>query len=335
MAEKVRWGVLGVAGIATGKVIPAMQKGKLTEVAAIASREARRARDAARKLGIAKSYGSYEELLRDPEIDAVYIPLPNHLHVAWTTKAIEAGKHVLCEKPLSITVQDLKKLIRARDKSGLKIGEAFMVRTHPQWIRAKEIAHSTSFGELRAALGFFSYNLTDPKNIRNKKELGGGGLYDIGVYPIHTSRFVLGAEPRRVAATIEWDPTLKIDRLASVILEFPHAQATFICSTQAVPFQRMHFFGTKARVEVEIPFNAPNDRKCRLFVDSGELTGSGIKTIELAICDQYTIQGDAFSKAILSGGEVPVPLEDSLANAAVIEAIFQAAKSGKWEKVQG
>ena len=335
MAEKVRWGVLGVAGIATGKVIPAMQKGKLTEVVAIASREARRAKDAARKLGIPKSYGSYEELLRDPEIDAIYIPLPNHLHVAWTTKAIEAGKHVLCEKPLSTNVQDLKKLIRTRDKSGLKVGEAFMAHTHPQWIRAKEIAHSTSFGELRAVLGFFSYNLTDPKNIRNKRELGGGGLFDIGVYPVHTSRFVLGTEPRRVAAAIEWDPVMKIDRLTSVILEFPNAQATFMCATQTVPFQRMHFFGTKARVEVEIPFNAPNDRKCRLFVDSGELTGAGVKTIELAICDQYTIQGDAFSKAILSGGEVPVPLEDSLANAAVIDAIFQAAKSGKWEKVQG
>jgi predicted dehydrogenase len=331
--KKVKWGVLGAASIALRKVIPAMQKGEWSEVTAIASRDKKKAEEAAHKLGIARAYGSYEELLQDREVEAVYNPLPNHLHVPWSAKAAEAGKHVLCEKPLSLTVAEARTLLAVRERTGVKIGEAFMVKTHPQWLRARELARGGAIGELRAIVGVFSYFNRDAKNVRNRVEWGGGGLLDIGCYPITTSRFIFGEEPLRVAGVLERDPEYKVDRLASAILEFPSGQAIFTCGTQIMYYQRMQFLGTKGRVEMEIPFNAPNDRPCRLFVDeTGDLSGSGVRIEELAVCDQYTIQGDAFSRAVRGQGEVPVPLEDAVRNMAVIEAVFRSAESGKWEK---
>ena len=332
LAKQVRWGVIGAAGIALRKVIPAMQRSPLTPVTAIASRDKAKAESAAKDLGIAKAYGSYEELLADPEIDAIYNPLPNHLHVPWTIKAAEAGKHVLCEKPLSLTVAEAKELISVRDRTRVKIGEAFMVHTHPQWLMAKEIAHSGRIGELRSAVAFFSYFNNDPANIRSIPEWGGGGLMDIGCYPIHTTRFVFGEEPRRVIGMTEIDPKLGVDRLTSAILDYPSGQAIFTCSTQLVPYQRSQFFGTKGRIELEIPFNAAPDRPSRLIVDNGQdIFGAGITVHSLAVCDQYTIQGEAFSRAILDNTDPPVTLEDAVKNMAVIEAIFRSVKSGKWE----
>jgi predicted dehydrogenase len=333
MAKKIRWGVLGAAKIATTKVIPGMQKGKWSEITAIASRDRSKAQEAARKLGIPKAYGSYEELLADPEIDAIYNPLPNQLHVPWSIKAAEAGKHVLCEKPLSLTVAEAKQLLAVRDRTKVKIGEAFMVRTHPQWVRVRELVAAGRIGELRSATGFFSYFNNDPKNIRNIAEYGGGGVMDIGCYPINTSRFVFGEEPTRVIALVERDPQMKTDRLTSAILEFPSGQSTFTCSTQLVPYQRSQFFGTKGRIEIEIPFNAPPDCRCRILIDDGrDVFGGGVSSEEFAICDQYTVQGDAFSQAVLEGTEVPVPLEDAIRNMSVIEAVFRSAESGRWEK---
>jgi predicted dehydrogenase len=331
--KKVKWGVLGVASIATRKVIPGMQMGEWSEIAAIASRDLKKAEDAARKLGIPKAYGSYEELLADKEIEAIYNPLPNHLHVPWSIKAAEAGKHVLCEKPLSLTVAEARKLLAVRERCGVKIGEAFMVKTHPQWLRTRELIRKGAIGELRAIVGAFSYFNRDPANVRNRAEWGGGGMMDIGCYPITTSRFIFGEEPARVAGLIERDPDFKTDRLASAILDFPSGQAVFTCSTQMVLYQRMQFLGTEGRIEMEIPFNAPNDRPARIFVDDGrDVFGAGIRTETIPVCDQYTVQGDAFSRAIREGGEVPVPLEDAIANMAVIEAVFRAGESGKWEK---
>jgi predicted dehydrogenase len=331
--NKVRWGVLGAARIATELVIPAMQQGEWSEVWAIASRDRHKAEAAASALGIAKAYGSYEELLRDPEIEAVYNPLPNQLHVPWTLKAVEAGKHVLCEKPISLTAREARALVPARDRAGVKIGEAFMVRTHPQWLRTREIVETGKIGTLRSMVGFFSYFLRDPSDIRNVAEWGGGGLMDIGCYPITTSRFVFHEEPLRVAGLIERDPEMKIDRLTSAILDFPSGQSIFTCSTQLVPYQRMQILGTQGRIEVEIPFGAPNDRPCRIFIDNGsDRFGAGVRTEEFTICNQYTIQGDLFSKAIREGGEVPVSVEDAIKNMAVIDAIFRSAESGKWEK---
>jgi predicted dehydrogenase len=328
--KKVKWGVLGAASIAVRKVIPGMQKGAYSEITAIASRDKMRAEDAAGKLGIAKAYGSYEELLRDGEIEAVYNPLPNHLHVPWSVKAAEAGKHVLCEKPVSLTVAEAKSLLAVRDRTGVKIGEAFMVKTHPQWLRTRDIIRSGGIGELRAIAGVFSYFNRNPDNVRHKVEWGGGGLMDIGCYPITMSRFIFGQEPSRVTGTMERDPDFGTDRLASTILEFPSGQSIFTCSTQTAYFQTMHFLGTSGRVEIEIPWNAPNDRPCRIFVE--DQMGGAPKVEEFPIVDQYTIQGDEFSRAIRGEREVPVPLEDAIENMAVIEAIFRAAESGRWER---
>jgi predicted dehydrogenase len=333
--RKLRWGVLGVANIAVQKVIPAMQRGELCEIAAIASRDLSKAQKAARQLGIPKAYGSYGALLADREIDAVYNPLPNHLHVPWSIKAAEAGKHVLCEKPIGLSVAAGKQLRDARDRTGVKIGEAFMVRTHPQWLKTLELVRGGRIGDLRSMMGFFSYSNPDPANIRNILAYGGGGLMDIGCYPIFTSRFIFGAEPRRVLGLVERDPQMKTDRLASVILDFPAGQAIFTCGTQLVPYQRMHIFGTRGRIEIEIPFNAPPDRPCRIFLDDGrDLFGSGIATYETPVCDQYTVQGDLFSRAVQEEGDVPVPLESSIANMAAIEAVFRSTESGTWEEPQ-
>jgi len=331
--DKVKWGVLGVASIAVRRVIPGMQKGTLCEVAAIASRDARKAEEAAHKLGIAKAYGSYEALLADPEIEAIYNPLPNHLHVPWSIKAAEAGKHVLCEKPLSLTVAEAKALLAARDRCGVKIGEAFMVKTHPQWVRTQDLIRHGVIGELRSIVGAFSYFNRDPQNVRNQAEWGGGGLMDIGCYLIMTSRWMFGKEPLRVWGIAEKDPEFGVDRLTSAMMEFPSGHAVFTCSTQMVPYQRVQFLGTKGRIEIEIPFNAPPDRPTRIFIDDGrDVFGGGIRTETIPVCDQYTSQGDAFSRAIRESGEVPIPLEDAIGNMAVIEAVFRAAESGGWER---
>jgi predicted dehydrogenase len=336
MTNKVRWGVLSTAGIAVKKVVPAMQKGEWIDVTAIASRDLHKAEDVARTLGIPKAYGSYEELLADPQIEAVYNPLPNQLHVPWSIKAAQAGKHVLCEKPISMTVAEAKKLQQVQQLTGVTIGEAFMVRTHPQWLRARELVQSGHIGALRSILGFFSYFNIDPGNIRNQPECGGGALMDIGCYPINTARFLFGEEPFRVSGVLERDPNFKVDRLTSAILEFPSGQAAFTCSTQLVPYQRMQLLGTKGRIEIEIPFNAPNDRPCRIFIDNGrDLFGSGITQETFPVCDQYTIQGDVFSRALREDTAVPVPLSDAIKNMAVIEAVFRSAQSGAWETPEG
>jgi predicted dehydrogenase len=329
---KLRFGVLSTAKIARQKVIPPMQRAERCEVVAIASRDLARGREVAAELGIAHAYGSYEELLADPAIDAVYIPLPNHLHVPWTIKAAEAGKHVLCEKPIGITAADAQLLIETRDRTGVCIQEAFMVRTHPQWLRAREIVHEGRIGELKAIYGHFSYHLTDPANIRNVLGWGGGGLLDIGCYPITTSRFITRAEPRRVAALIERDPDLGIDRLGSVLLDFPGVQAIFTYATQHTPRQTMQLIGTKGRLEIEIPFNAPTDRPCRLHLYDGTDLGLNVaETIEIPTCDQYGLMADAFAASIQEGTKQPVPLEDSLLNMRVIEAVLRAADEGAWQ----
>jgi len=333
--QKIRWGVLSTANIGVKKVIPAMQRGQLSTVAAIASRDLGNARKAASALGIPEAYGSYEELLADPSIDAIYNPLPNQLHVPWTIRAAEAGKHVLCEKPIAMNLAEAKSLLAIRDRTGVLIGEAFMIRSHPQWLRTRALIEEGRIGHLRSIAAFFSYFNNDPANIRNQPETGGGALYDIGCYCIQSARAGFGQEPTRVCGLIDRDPQLQTDRLTSALLDFPAGQAIFTCSTQAVPYQRVHFFGTKGRIEIEIPFNAPPDRPTRLFVDDGsDLFGSGIKTETFPVTDQYTLQGDAFSRAILEGAPVPVSLEEGIANMAVIDAIFESARTAQWQTVR-
>lgn len=332
MPEKLRWGVLSTANIGLKKVLPAMQQGRFTTVTAIASRNLEKAKESAAALNIPKAYGSYEELLADPDIDAIYNPLPNQFHMPWTAKAAEAGKHVLCEKPISLTVAEAKSLLEVRKRTGVKIGEAFMIRSYTQWLRVGELLRSGRIGKLRSVAGFFSYYNDDPKNIRNHVESGGGALLDIGCYCIQAARYGFGQEPKRVIGLIDRDPKFKTDRLTSALLDFDGGQAVFTCSTQLVPHQRVQFFGTKGRIEMEIPFNAPKDRPTRIFVDeTGELFGSGIKTEVFPTADQYTMQGDAFARAVLDNTEVPVPLEEAIANMAVIEAIFRSAQTNQWE----
>ncbi len=325
MTRKVRWGVLGVARIATNKVIPGMQRGQWSEMTAIASRDAAKARAAAEQLGIPNWYGSYEELLANSEIDAIYIPLPNHMHVPWSIQCAQAGKHVLCEKPIALSAEDARTLIPVRDATGVKMGEAFMARTHPQWLRARELVWSGRIGDLRVFSMTFGYFNADPANVRNIAEWGGGALMDIGCYPITLSRMMFGEEPVRVAGSMERDPKFKTDRLTSAILEFRSGQCVFTCSTQLTYYQRTQIFGTKGRIEVEIPVNAPADQVSRIFVD-GEVE-------EIPPCDQYTIQGDLFSRAILEDGPVPVPMEDAVHNMAVIDAIVRSARTGRWEQI--
>ena len=333
MSKKIRWGVLSTASIGVRKVLPAMQKGEYSSVAAIASRNLAKAKETAAKLGIPTAYGSYEELIADPRVDAIYNPLPNQFHVPWTIKAAEAGKHVLCEKPISLTVAEAESLLRVRERTSVKIGEAFMIRSHPQWLRTKALIDAGRIGQLRCIMGCFSYFNIDPANIRNRVESGGGALYDIGCYCIQASRYAFGAEPVRVVGCIDRDPTMHTDRLTSAILEFQNGQAIFTCSTQLVPYQRVQFLGTKGRIEIEIPFNAPNDRPTRIFIDGGDLFGADRVTEEFPICDQYTLQGDQFSKAIIEDTDVPVPLEEAIRNMKVIEAIFRSADSGLWETI--
>jgi predicted dehydrogenase len=333
MTKKVKWGILSTASIAQRRVLPAMLECQHAEIAAIASRSIEKAKAVAEKFSIPKVYGSYEDLFGDPEIEAIYNPLPNHLHVEWSMHAASRGKHVLVEKPISRNVAEAKRLLEAREEFRVKIGEAFMVRTHPQWLRTVELVQSGRIGKLQSILGYFSYFNIDPTNTRNIASDGGGALMDIGCYPIKTSRLVFGEEPLRVIASVERDLNFKTDRLTSAILEFPSGQSVFTVSTQMVYYQKMQFFGTTGRIDIEIPFNAPTDKPTRIFVDDGKDLYAGASALieSFPICNQFTIQADLFSKAIRENREVPNPLEDAIRNMAVIDALFRSAHSGSWE----
>ena len=331
--NKLRWGVLGVSKFAMTKVIPAMRHCTGAQIAAIASRDAGRARAAADRMGIPKAFGSYEEMLADPDIDVIYNPLPNHMHVPWSIKAADAGKHVLCEKPVALNAADVRELIAARDRNRVQIAEAFMVRTHPQWIRAVAAVQSGAIGELRAVQTAFGYFNRDSTNIRNKQHLGGGALMDIGCYGVYVSRWLFGGEPRRVVAVADRDPEFGTDRLTSAILDFAGGQASFVCGTQQVPYQRVQILGSKARIEIQVPFNAIPGEQMKFWIDDGsDLRGASAKPEQVEACDQYTIQGDVFSAAVRGEGTVAVPLEDAFGNMAVIEALFASAAQSRWKE---
>ena len=325
--KKLNWGILSTAKIGIEKVIPAMQQGKLSEIVAIASRTHESAREAAKNLKIPKAFGSYQDLLDDTSIDAVYIPLPNHMHVPWTIKALAANKHVLCEKPIALTATEAKELLKETEKfPHLKVMEAFMYRHHPQWIKALELINGGGIGMVKTVHSFFSYYNDDPENIRNMVDIGGGGLMDIGCYCISLARLIFDEEPQRVFGKIEYDPGFETDRICSGILDFVQGTSTFTCSTQLVPYQRVNVFGTKGRIEIEIPFNAPPDKPCKMLFQNNEI----IEEIEIKICDQYTIQGDLFSLSVLKNEKVPTPIEDAVENMKVLEAVIQSAEKEEW-----
>jgi predicted dehydrogenase len=328
---RVRWGILSTSGFARKKVLPALRGCQHVELAAIASRDVAQARAVAAEFGIARAHGSYEALLADPEVDAIYNPMPNHLHVPWTIKALEAGKHVLCEKPIALSAAEAETLLAAaRRHPRLKVMEAFMYRLHPQWQRAVALVRGGGVGEPRVVQSLFSYFNADPGNIRNQPDAGGGALMDIGCYSISLARFVFGAEPRRAMGLIDRDPAFRTDRITAGILDFGGGRSSsFTCSTQLQPYQRVHILGTEGRIEIEIPFNAPPDRRCRLWHQRDEK----IDEIDFEVCDQYAIEGDAFSKAILEDGPVPTPIDDAVANMRVIDAVFASARGGGWAEL--
>lgn len=329
--RKIKWGVLSTANIGLAKVILAMQKAEYCDIVAICSRDLSKAQQAAKKLGISHAYGSYDELLADPDIEAVYNPLPNHLHVPLSIQALQAGKHVLCEKPIALDATEAQKLLAESQKfPRLKIMEAFMYRFYPQWIKAKELVDAGAIGEVKTIQTIFTYNNLDPNNVRNQAGIGGGGLMDIGCYAVSLSRFILGAEPSRALGIIEYDPTFQTDRLASGILDFGGRFATFTVATQTERYQRVHILGTIGRIEIEIPFNAPPDAPTRLWIDlSGER-----QEIQFPVCDQYAIQGDLFSQAILNDTPVPTPLEDAVANMRIIDALFVSHRGSAWQTIE-
>ncbi|MCW1969473.1 MAG: Gfo/Idh/MocA family oxidoreductase [Anaerolineae bacterium] len=331
MTQKIRWGILSTANIGTKKVIPAMQRGQYCDIAAISSRDLARAQAEAAKLGIAKAYGSYEALLADPDIDAIYNPMPNHLHVPWAIKALEAGKHVLCEKPIGLSAAEGEQLVAAaKAHPHLKVMEAFMYRHHPQWVTAKQLVKTGAIGQLRNIQSIFTYYNVDPNNVRNMSDIGGGGLMDIGCYNISLSRFLFDAEPQRVVGVLDYDPTFNTDRLVSGMMDFGDGNVSgFVCAMQLNGYQRVQALGTKGRIEIEIPFNAPPDKPCKLWLQQGPT----VQEMVFDVCDQYTIQGDLMSQAILNDTPVPTPIEDAVANMRVIEAIVASGHHGGWQKL--
>jgi predicted dehydrogenase len=331
VAKKIRWGVISTALIGTKKVIPGMQRSRRGSVEAIASRDVERAKRVAAELGIPKAYGSYEELLADPEIDAVYNPLPNNLHVPWTIAAVKAGKHVLCEKPFAMSAEEAAKLKPLVGRQ--HVMEAFMVRFHPQWLRAREMVRQGTIGELRAVQVFFAYDNRDPANIRNMTETGGGALMDIGCYGIVSGRFTFEAEPQRVIALIDRDSVFGTDRLSSVIADFGGGrQLVFTVATQVAPHQRVNLAGTRGRIEILIPFNAPQMEITRILLDDGsQLGGASAVVEEFAVSDQYAEQADAFAAAVLGETELPYGVDDAIRNMQILDAIFRSEQSGCWE----
>jgi predicted dehydrogenase len=328
--SRLRWGVLGTSNFARNKMIPALQQCEYVDVSAIASRNLARAQTVAAQFGIPKTYGTYRELLEDKDVDVIYNPLPNHLHVPWSIRALDAGKHVLCEKPVALSADEARQLLAASGRHReLKVMEAFMYRMHPQWERARQIVNEGGIGDLRTIHSFFSYFNADGGNIRNQPEAGGGGLMDIGCYNISLSRFLFNAEPQRVMGLVQYDPRFKTDSLASAILDFGSGTATFTCSTQIVLYQRVQVLGTTGRIEIEIPFNAPPDKPTRLW----HQRDSHIEEILFDLCNQYTIQAERFSLAILNNTPVPAPLTDAINNMKVIEAVVESGKRNEWVRV--
>src|SRR5436190_3046828 len=323
----VRWGVLGAARIAVRHVIPAIQTCGRGRVEAVASRDIAAAQRAAAQFDIGRAYGSYEALVSDPDIDAVYIPLPNHLHVPWSLRAIEAGKHVLCEKPIGLTAAEAMQLAdRAARSPRLKVMEAFMYRFHPQWQRARELAASGAIGQVLAIHTWFSYFNVDPQNVRNMKDIGGGALMDIGCYGISVARFITGREPRRVSAISDMDPSFGTDRLTTAVLDFGDAVGSFTCSTQLGRHQRVDIGGAEGIIEIEIPFNPPIDRRCTIVLRQGDR----VEPIALERANQFERQFAAFSSAVIADEPVPTPLADAVANMRVIDAIRESAASNRW-----
>jgi len=322
---KVRWGILSTADIGMEKVTPAIQAAENCDVVAIASRRQESAAAAAARLGIPTAYGSYEELLADENVDAVYIPLPNDMHAEWTMKAAAAGKHILCEKPLAMNAAQAEEMAAACEEAGVKLAEAFMYRLHPIWLEAVRLVRSGVVGDVQAVQSWFSFHNDDPRNIRNRVENGGGAIMDIGCYNINASRMLFDAEPERIKATVRRDPTMGIDTLTSAILAFPGGrQASFTCTTRGEDYQSVNIIGTTGRIDMDIPFNIPVDRETKIHVVSGGTPPEdpAVETLIFPVANQYTIQAEVFAQAVVDDTPVAVPISDAINNMKVIDEIL-------------
>ena len=327
MNDELRWGILSTADIGRKKVVPAMQRAARTRIVAVASREPDKAREYAAELSIEKVHDSYEALLADPDIDAVYIPLPNHLHPEWATAAARAKKHVLCEKPLALTAAQAALMVAVAEQEGVILAEAFMYRLHPSWQKVRELIGAGRIGRLSAVQSWFGYYNDDPSNIRNIVEAGGGALYDVGCYCVNLSRMLFDGEPHRVVGSVVRDPELGVDVLTSGMLEFDQGTATFMCSTRTEPDQRVHIYGTTGRISIGIPFNIPGDRPAEIYVTSGgnPPLAPTTETISFPSADPYTVQAECFAAAVLDGTPLPFPASDAVANMRVIDLLFESA----------
>ena len=331
--RKIQWGILSTANIGIKRVMPAILSGERGAIAAIASRDASRAAEVAARFAIPRSYGSYEALLNDSAIDAIYNPLPNHLHVEWTVKALDAGKHVLCEKPLGINAPQTQAIVEARDRTQKRVIEAFMVRHHPQWHRVRALVRSGRIGTVRSMQSAFLFTVLDPNNVRNQAKLGGGALYDVGCYPLVTARYIFGAEPTRAIAMINRDVDAGVDTLTGGLLEFPGGgQLVFSCAFRAAAYQRVTILGTDGRIEMPVPFTPPKDLACRIVIDSGKsLDGTSAEFEDFPAVDQYALQCDAAAAVFLGENAQEFPIEDGTATMRCIDALYRSAASGQWE----
>jgi predicted dehydrogenase len=327
----LRFGILSTAKIGRELVVPAIQDAENAVVTAIASRDLTRAREMADRFSVPHAFGSYEEMLASDVIDAVYIPLPTSQHVEWSIKAADAGKHVLCEKPIALKASEIDEIIAARERNKVLVTEAYMVTYAPVWLKVRELLAEGAIGTLKMVQGSFTYFNRDPGNMRNIPELGGGALPDIGVYPAITTRFVTGKEPVRVQSTIERDPDFGTDIYASVKADFTDFELNFYVSTQMANRQLMVFHGTDGFIEVKSPFNAD-----RWGAEEVELTNRGHNVSQIfrfPDSRQYKLEAEAFARAVAgTSGEV-VTLENSKANQKLIDAIYRAAEKDGWEAV--
>jgi predicted dehydrogenase len=337
--NKIRWGVIGGAAIARYRSLPAMKQAPSVELTALASRNADKAAVLCAELGIPTAYGSYEGLLADPDIDAIYLPLPNHLHCEWAVKAMEAGKHVLCEKPLSLSIAEIDQLKKVRDRTGRHIEEAYVFRNHPQWQGAAQTLESGTIGEVRGMQVTMAMQFHDPNDIRNKLELGGGALYDMGGYVISACSMVFGRMPIRVIATIDRDPVMKIDRLSTAILDYGGAHATITVSTQAGPagrgtHQLLSVLGSTGWLRMDFPLAQAVPLECHILIgDATSIGGFETTSITFEPVNQYTLQGERFSRYLL-GDDVPVwPIETAAATMKVIAGLFTSASTGQWQEL--
>jgi predicted dehydrogenase len=327
--KPVKWGVLGVSNHFVKRVLLPLEASPLVDLYALASRGAERAEVAARRYGIKAAYGSYKELLADPEVEAVYIPLPNHLHGEYIRLAAEAGKHILCEKPLALNAGEAAESIACAEAGGVRLMEAFMYRFHPQWVRAYELVRCGEIGALQFIHTSFSYHLTDPENIRARLETGGGALRDIGCYAVSAARYLSEKEPLRVVSLNVRDAKGGTDILSSGMLDFGSCRSLFTTATRSFPAQRVDIHGSGGSMTVQLPFNTYPDVPAVLTVR----TSVGVRDILCGPADQYALQFEAFSRALREGAPVPTPPQDAVRNQAVLDALFRSEETGGWEPV--